>query len=147
MTQRTNQRKLLNDRAVAAARPSKTVGDTYVWDTKLGGFGLRIKPSRSKAFVVMRRLDGKVRRWNIGRDGMGAKKARAEAHRLIQGIEAGEDPTKAAEDAQRASERRQEGTITNIVAKYLAGPVKGLRTLKERRGCSRCTSCRHGVPG
>ena len=67
--------------------------ETLYWDTELSGFGIRVYPSGSKAYLVQTRKDGKSRRLTVGRHGLiSADQARTEAARIIADIKAGREP-------------------------------------------------------
>lgn len=80
---------------VEAARSKER--EYFVWDRDLKGFGLRVSPGGTKAYVVQYRLGGRgfpARRQTIGRHGSPwtAAAARDEAKRLLHLVGLGEDP-------------------------------------------------------
>jgi integrase len=80
--------------------------DSFVWDSKLAGFGVKVTPSGSKVFIFQYRLGGrgaKVRRYTIGKFGpFTPDKARNEAEHLARLVAQGTDP----QDA-KAKHRRE----------------------------------------
>jgi len=89
------------DSALAGAK------DSFLWDDKLAGFGLKVTPSGSKVFLYQYRLGGrgtKVRRYTIGKFGkVTADAARKIAEGLALKVAQGIDPQKErAELARRA---------------------------------------------
>src|SRR5690348_13219868 len=46
-----------------------TVGYTMVWDTQVTGFGLQVRPTGTKTFILVYRTSGRVRRLTLGRYG------------------------------------------------------------------------------
>jgi hypothetical protein len=64
-----------------------------VRDSELRGFALRITPAGIKAFVLEKRIQGRVRRVTIGRYGeLTVAQARTRAQQLLGEIALGEDP-------------------------------------------------------
>jgi len=60
---RTKVTKRVVDAAAHSAR------DTFIWDTDVKGFGLKVTPAGRKVYVVQTRLNGRLRRYTIGRHG------------------------------------------------------------------------------
>ena len=80
--------------------------DTYLRDTELMGFALKVTPKGRKVYIIDYRMPGQRRsnRFTIGRHGSPwtPDMARAEAKRLLFGISQGNDPN--AEKRRRRSE-------------------------------------------
>ncbi|MGB8094035.1 MAG: Arm DNA-binding domain-containing protein, partial [Pseudolabrys sp.] len=59
----------LTKRVIDAARAAK--GEIFLWDDELPGFGLRVKASGAKSFLVQyRNANGRSRRLTLGRYGV-----------------------------------------------------------------------------
>jgi hypothetical protein len=69
--------------------------DYVAWDGELTGFGVRVRPSGSKSFVVVYRTGGRnspLRRVTVGAVGkIDVDVARSEARRILAGAELGRD--------------------------------------------------------
>ncbi|MDG1470152.1 MAG: Arm DNA-binding domain-containing protein, partial [Ascidiaceihabitans sp.] len=58
--------------------------DYFVWDSDVGGFGLRVYPSGKKKYLIQYRNGKRTRRYTIGSHGvLTADEARQEAKRLL----------------------------------------------------------------
>ncbi|GAA4771823.1 hypothetical protein GCM10023219_18440 [Stakelama sediminis] len=76
-------------------------GQTFVWDTEIKGFGVRIGAAGTKTFVIQyMNTEGRIRRVKLGRFGvLTVDQARDLAKIKLGAVASGEDP---AEDARRA---------------------------------------------
>lgn len=83
----------LTKRLIDATHP--IVGrDVFLWDEGLPGFGLRVKPSGAKSFIVQyRNPHGRSRRVTVGRYGvLTPDEGRSEARQLLASAARGADP-------------------------------------------------------
>jgi integrase len=96
--------------------------DRYVWDDELGGFGLRIKPSGIRSFILQyRNSRGASRRLTLGRFGvLTPDEARKIAKANLAEVAKGGDP------AEERSHDRNAMTVRQLCTAYLAAAEKGL---------------------
>src|SRR3954453_16358669 len=82
----------LNKRVVDAA--TAAAGDLFLWDDELAGFGLRVKKSGAKSFLVQyRNANGRSRRLTLGRYGvLTTEEARKSAKSALAEVLKGADP-------------------------------------------------------
>ena len=60
----------LTKRAIEALKVG-TSSDQWLWDTKVNGFGIRVKPTGRKTYVVQYRNEhGRTRRFTLGQHGV-----------------------------------------------------------------------------
>jgi len=102
--------------------------DHFVWDNEVQGFGLRVKKSGAKSFIIQyRNTNGRSRRLTIGRYGvLTVEEARKEAKIALASVLKGGDP---------AEERKLERgaiTIQDLCREYLQKAEHGL--ILTRRG-------------
>ena len=92
----------LTNRTVASTRPRDR--DVFVWDDELPGFGLRVKPSGVKSYVIQyRNRHNDSRRITIGRHGViGPEKARQKAKKMLADVQDGADPATERKDDREA---------------------------------------------
>ena len=84
----------ITKRAVDALRPDKR-RDVFTWDCELRGFGMRVKPSGVKTFLIQyRNVEGRTRRLVLGQYGaLTPENARELAREKLAGVAKGEDPS------------------------------------------------------
>jgi len=103
----------LTNRSVAAIKPADR--DVFVWDEDLAGFGLRVKPSGVKSFLVQYRNQHNIsRRHTIGRHGVvSPEQARRKAKMLLVEVLDGADPVADRKDARKAP------TVADLADRYV----------------------------
>ncbi|MDE0241381.1 MAG: tyrosine-type recombinase/integrase [bacterium] len=101
------RRMRLSDGNVARLRPE--AGEYTVWDTRVAGLGVRVRPSGHRVFIHLDSRDGSARRRTLGRTAlMTVEEARA---RCL--------------DIQSAGTRKQEpAAATPLFRDFVAGPWK-----------------------
>ena len=83
---------------------SPASGKVFYRDSTLKGFGLAVWPSGAKAFIVEKRINGKVKRITLGRYGeLTVEQARKEATKLLGQIASGKDPIADKQEAKLKS--------------------------------------------
>lgn len=93
--------------------------DRFAWDDDLPGFGLRIKPSGIKSYIVQYRHEGQSRRITLGRHGvLTAEEARKMARVELGRVAHGNDPARERQDA------RQAPTMKDLAEDYLERHAK-----------------------
>ena len=84
--------------------------DTFYWDADLPGFGVRVRGSGRKYYVVQYRADGRVRRITLGRHGaISTETARRRAMAAISEAKGGGDPAAARDERRKAVTMKQLG--------------------------------------
>lgn len=86
---------------------ARSLKDTFLWDDKIAGFGLKATPAGAKVYLYQYRMHGgrgaKVRRYTIGKHGaLSPDQARTEANRLAMLVKQGIDP-----QADKVEKKRQ----------------------------------------
>jgi integrase len=119
----------LTKRLVDATKAPRS-GEVKVWDAEIKGFGLRVRSSGRRTFILQyRNAAGRTRRLSIGEYGSPwtVQKARAEATQLLAAVRRGEDP-----QAERAQER-EVLTLAQLAEKFLSEHVEQKRKPRTAR--------------
>jgi integrase len=109
--------------------------DIFVWDEELPGFGLRVKPSGAKSFIIQYRNEsGRSRRLTVGRYGvLTPEQARHEARLGLAEVTRGRDP------AERRGADRRAVTVAALCRDYLTKAESGLIITRRRKSKSSST--------
>lgn len=112
----------LTKRAVDAAVPAAGGRQSFLWDSEVKGFGLRVTPAGAKSYVLNYRLpNGRERRATIGRHGSPwtCEAARERVVELLRALAGGVDPLDAKAKARAAL------TVRELCGLYAAeGPAE-----------------------
>ena len=82
----------LTKRLIDSLKP--TASDTVHWDDQLSGFGVRVRPSGRKSYIVKCRCRGRQIKMTIGTHGpITVEQARTKARGIIAEAKAGRDPS------------------------------------------------------
>ncbi len=106
----------ITKRSVDAVKAGGT--DTVYWDGELTGFGLRVRRSGRKSYVVQTRIAGKLCWFTIGPHGpLNPDQARARALEILASAKKGIDPRDA--DARREAERNMADLGRRFLEEYV----------------------------
>jgi integrase len=108
---------------VDAAEADPGRSQTFVWDREIKGFGLRVLPGGTKAFIFQYRAAGRSRRLTIGKVGtIEPNRARDIAKSYAANVAAGRDPMaekQAARATAREAARRERQTFERTAAEFI----------------------------
>jgi integrase len=118
----------LTKRSLDAVKP-KPAHDVFLWDDEVSGFGLRIKSSGVRSFIVQyRNGSGVSRRMTLGKFGvLTPDEARKMAKQTLAEVARGADP------AARRAQDREAMTVRQLCRIYLEAAEKGLILGKGKR--------------
>jgi integrase len=130
-------------RHVDAASPE--LRDTFLWDTRTKGFGLKTTPAGRKVYILQYRMGGRVtpvKRYTIGdRGDFTPEQARREAEKLRGEIRKGIDP--AVTKRKAVADQRAAITVKQLCEQYLESSLpKKPSTLATDKG----RMARHIIP-
>ena len=95
---------------------------SYLWDTSLSGFGVKILPSGKRTYLVQSRIGGRrgrTRRYTVGVHGnITTEQARIVAKKLLAQVSLGIDP------AIERDKAKQAHTVGELLASFLSEYVK-----------------------
>lgn len=105
----------LTKRFVDSAPPPEQGGvDRFYWDESVTGFGLRVKPSGVRSYIIQYRQGKRSRRLTLGKHGvLTPDEARSLARQQLGQVARGEDP------AAERRKRREAPTMRDLAEDYL----------------------------
>jgi integrase len=114
---------------VVDALQKKTGGDAFLWDSELRGFGVRLKPSGTKTFIIQyRNAERRTRRFVIGQFGvLSVEVARDLAKKKLASVVDGGDPS------QERRAAREGMTVAEVCDWYLEEAEAGRLLGRNRR--------------
>lgn len=132
-------KEVLTDRRLLVLKPAPAGKRVMIWDSAVPSFGVRITDKGSASFLIMRRLDGKlVRRqigiaWHVPLKGVkelpyALADARQEARVAILDIIRGIDPKEKKAAARRERLKRRENNFATAADAFITNHVKNLRS-------------------
>ncbi len=109
----------LTKKIIEDAKPAGK--ELWLWDSQLPGFGVRVKPSGHRSYVIQYRDEARrTRRLTIGRHGvLTTEEARWQARQLLAAVARGESPAQERREAREAA-RTPEPTMEDLCRRYLA---------------------------
>ena len=111
------------------ALQAKAGSDAFLWDSELRGFGVRLKPSGTKTFVIQyRNAERRTRRFVIGQYGvLSVEVARNLAKKKLASVIDGGDPS------QERRAAREGMTVAEVCDWYLEEAATGRLLGRDRR--------------
>ena len=122
---------------------TKPEKDVVFWDDELARFGLRVKPSGAKTYIVQyRNAAGRTRKLALGRVGvLTPEEARQRAKKALLGVADGQDPS-----ADRHA-KREDLLVSDLVEVYLEeGPADKPRKKQSSWDIDASNLRNHAVP-
>lgn len=134
----------LTKRIIDTATASPDGREVFLWDAEVKGFGLRVKPSGAKSFVLKYRVAQATKRHTICKVGSPytVDEARKIAADLLRDIRHGADPAAEKKDRLKAE------TVAELAELYLGPDGRAARPQKKESSWTQDASCirRHILP-
>ena len=120
-----------SDRWLSAVKPTENRVD--YWDTLTPGFGVRVGEGGRKAFVVMTRVDGQLRRFTLKPTypQLSLADARKQAEKIVKDAQVGLDPAAAKLAERKAAQALRRNTFGAVAAAFMQDFAKNHRTRDE----------------
>jgi integrase len=130
----------LTKQFVDCVQPPSDTSDRTFWDDTLSGFGVRVRASGAKTWVIMYRTqDGRLRKYRIGQVGaLTPDEARKEARQKLAAVDRGADP------AEEKGALRKAITVAELCELFLADEKSRIKPTTYKTDESR-VAC-HVIP-
>ncbi|MEH6478036.1 MAG: tyrosine-type recombinase/integrase [Sneathiella sp.] len=111
--------KLIKRNVDLASLPQPGEKDIMLWDDEIKGFGIRIKHTGVKSYLIQYRREGRSRRLTLGKHGtITAEEARQLAKEHLGGVAKGNDP------AEEKLQKRKAPTFAQLAEDYMERHAK-----------------------
>jgi integrase len=126
-------RHKLSDALLRGNKLGNGEGQVDYWDTLTPGFGVRVSYGGRKSFMVMTRVDGRLRRFTLkpAYPFLSLADARVQATRIIKDAQVGLDPAAAKAMERKAAQALHRNAFGAVAADFMQDHAKNLRTRKE----------------
>jgi integrase len=112
-------RTKLTDARVKNAKPPHT-GTAEWWDSVVPGLALRVSYGGTRSFTVTTRINGRQRRFKVGKyPTVSLSEARRQARDILDNAEQGIDPREAERQQQREAELAANSTFDRVAERYI----------------------------
>jgi integrase len=120
-----------SDRWLSALKPTGERVD--YWDTLTPGFGVRVGEAGRRAFMVMTRVDGRLRRFTLKPPypQLSLADARKQAEKIVKDAQVGLDPAAAKLAERKAAQAFRRNTFGAVAADFMQDFAKNHRTRDE----------------
>lgn len=125
-------RHKLTTKGIVGLKPPP-FGQVDYWDALTPGFGVRVGHGGRKAFIVLTRIDKRLRRFTLkpAFPYLSLADARRQSEKIIKDAQGGVDPDEAAAKEKRAAQARRRNTFGAVAADFMEDHAKSLRTRDE----------------
>ena len=119
----------INKRVVDGLRPSEDGRESFIWDSELRGFGVRMKATGRASYLIQYRTpEGQTRRLTLGKVGtLTPDEARTVARQRLVDVAGGSDPSKERHMARTAM------TVSELCDEYMKAAQAGLVMTRFRQ--------------
>lgn len=126
-------RHKLSDALLRGSKLGSGGGQVDYWDTLTPGFGVRVSYGGRKSFIVMTRVEGKLRRFTLkpAYPALSLAEARAQAAKIIKDAQRGLDPSAIEAEERRKAIAQRRHTFGAVAADFMQDHAKNLRTRGE----------------
>jgi integrase len=125
-------REKLTDKFLQSSKHVPATGQIDFWDQLTPGFGVRVSYGGRKSFVVLTRVDGKLKRITIGTyPGLPLADARKQAERILKDASEGISPKDREVEERQKRQAQRLNIFADVVREFMLDHGSKLRTADE----------------